>query len=51
MKCILMNKNIEALITEYDAITKGFNKIYEIKKINFVPIGVVIIRTILDKTL
>lgn len=34
MKCIIMNKNTEVLVTEYDVITKGFNKLYEVKKLN-----------------
>lgn len=38
MKCVLMNKNTEVLIVEYDVIIKGFNKIYEIKNINFAPL-------------
>ena len=38
MKCILMNKNTEVLTAEYDTITKGFNKLYEIKNIDFAPI-------------
>lgn len=38
MKCILMNKNTEVLLVEYDVITKGFNKLYEIKNISFAPI-------------
>lgn len=38
MKCVLMNKNTEVLIAEYDVIVKGFNKIYEIKNIDFAPL-------------
>lgn len=38
MKCVLMNKNTEILIAEYDTITKGFNKLYEIKNIEFAPV-------------
>lgn len=38
MKCILMNKNREVLIAEYDTITKGFNKLYEINDIKFAPV-------------
>ncbi|MBQ4584402.1 MAG: hypothetical protein IJA94_05900 [Bacilli bacterium] len=38
MKCILMNKNTEVLIAEYDVIVKGFNKLYDIKNINFAPL-------------
>ena len=33
-----MNKNTEVLIAEYDAIVKGFNKLYDIKNINFAPL-------------
>ena len=46
MKCVLMNKNTEVLILEYDVILKGFNKIYEIENINFAPL---IIKKIYDK--
>lgn len=38
MKCILMNKNKEVLIAEYDTITKGFNKLYEVKNIEYAPL-------------
>ena len=37
MKCILMNKNIEVLIAEYDDATSVFTKIYEVKNIDYVP--------------
>ena len=37
MKCILMNKNTEVLIAEYDDAVKVFTKIYEIKNINYAP--------------
>ncbi len=37
MKCILMNKNIEVLIAEYDNATSVFTKIYEVKNIDYVP--------------
>ncbi len=37
MKCILMNKNTEVLVTEYDETSKFFDKIYEIKNINYAP--------------
>lgn len=37
MKCILMNKNTEVLLAEYDTITKGFNKLYKIKNIDYAP--------------
>lgn len=38
MKCILMNKNREVLVAEYDTITKGFNKLYEVKNMAFAPL-------------
>ena len=38
MKCIIMNKNREVLVAEYDTITKGFNKLYEIKNMDFAPL-------------
>ena len=38
MKCILMNKNTEVMIVNYDTIIKGFNEIYEIKNIDFAPV-------------
>lgn len=38
MKCILMNKNTEILVAEYNSILKGFDKLYEIKDINFAPV-------------
>ena len=37
MKCILMNKNIEVLIVEYDTATGVFTKIYKVKNINYAP--------------
>lgn len=38
MKCILMNKNTEVMVLEYNTILKGFDKIYEIKNIEFSPV-------------
>lgn len=38
MKCILMNKDKEVLTAEYDIITKGFNKLYEIINIDYAPL-------------
>ena len=38
MKCILMNKNMEVLVAEYDTITKGFNKLYEIRNMDYSPL-------------
>lgn len=38
MICTLMNKNAEVLIAEYDEGIKGFNKIIEIKNIEYAPL-------------
>lgn len=37
MKCVLMNKNVEVLVAEYDDAVKAFTKIIEVKNINYVP--------------
>ncbi len=37
MKCILMNKNIEVLIAEYNNISKFFDEIIDIKNIDYAP--------------
>ncbi len=37
MKCILMNKNVEVLIAEYNETSKFFDQIYEIKNILYAP--------------
>ena len=37
MKCILMNKNIEVLVAEYDEVAKAFIKIIEVKNICYAP--------------
>lgn len=37
MKCILMNKNIEVLVLEYDSIVGSFSKVYEVYDINYAP--------------
>lgn len=37
MKCILMNKNIEVLVAEYNLVSKFFDVIYEVKNIDFAP--------------
>ena len=37
VKCILMNKNREVLIAEYDSATSVFTKIYEVKDITYAP--------------
>ena len=38
MKCILMNKNTETLILEYNTILNGFSEIYEIINIEYSPL-------------
>ncbi len=37
MKRILMNKNVEVLVADYDSATSVFTKIYEVKDINYAP--------------
>lgn len=37
MKCILMNKNTEVLVANYDSGLKTFNEIIEIKNIDYAP--------------
>ena len=37
MKRILMNKNVEVLIAEYDPATSVFTKIYDVKNIHYAP--------------
>ena len=37
MKCTLMNKNKEVLVTEYNETSKFFDHIYEVKDINYAP--------------
>ena len=37
MKCILMNKNTEVLIAEYNENSKFFDKIYEVYNIDYAP--------------
>ena len=37
MKCILMNKNIEVLVAEYNVASKFFDKIIEVKNIDYAP--------------
>ena len=37
MKCILMNKNTEILLTEYDSASSTFTKIYEVYNILYAP--------------
>lgn len=37
MKCILMNKNTEVLMAEYDSANGVFSKIYEVYNIDYAP--------------
>ncbi len=37
MKCVLMNKNTEVLVAEYNEDSKFFDKIYQIKNIEYSP--------------
>ena len=37
MKCILMNKNTEVLVAEYDGAIKSFTKVIEVKNIDYAP--------------
>ncbi len=37
MKCILMNKNTEVLVAEYNAVSKFFDRIIEVKNIDYAP--------------
>ena len=37
MKCILMNKNTEVLVAEYNTVSKFFDKIIEVKNIDYAP--------------
>lgn len=37
MKCILMNKNIEVLVSDYDTANGVFSKIYDIYNIDYAP--------------
>lgn len=37
MKCILMNKNTEVLLAEYNDVSKFFDKIIEVYDINYAP--------------
>lgn len=47
MKCILMNKNTEILVAEYNSVLNGFSEIYEIKSIEYAP--VIIYNTYISK--
>ena len=37
MKCILMNKNIEVLLADYDSATGVFINVYEVYNIDYAP--------------
>lgn len=37
MKCTLMNKNTEVMLTEYDSATGVFTKVYDVYNINYAP--------------
>ena len=37
MKCILMNKNIEVLLADYDSATGGFINVYDINNRDYAP--------------
>lgn len=38
MKCILMNKNIEVLVAEYQSSIATFTQVYEVKNIDYAPL-------------
>ena len=38
MKCILMNKNTEVIVLEYNTILNGFSEVYKIKNIEYAPL-------------
>ena len=37
MKCVLMNKNTEVLVAEYNEVSKFFDRIIEVKNIKYAP--------------
>ena len=37
MKCVLMNKNAEVLVAEYNEVSKFFDRIIEVKNIHYAP--------------
>ena len=37
MKCVLMNKNTEVLVLEYDSAVKAFTKVIEVVNIDYAP--------------
>ncbi len=45
MKCVLMNKNTEILVAEYEQALAVFTKVYEVKNMDYAPI---IIKTACD---
>ena len=38
MKCVLMNKNVEVLVADYNGVSKFFDKIIEVKNIDYAPL-------------
>lgn len=38
MKCVLMNKNSEIAILEYNEVLSGFDRIYEIIDMDYAPL-------------
>ncbi len=46
MKCILMNKNTEVLVAEYDTELSTWSEIYEVKNIDYAPL---VIRNVYNK--
>ncbi len=40
MKFILMNKDVEVMIVDYNTVLKGFDEIIEIKKITYAPVNI-----------
>ena len=38
MKRVLMNKNTEVLLLEYNEVLNGFDKIYDVININYAPL-------------
>ena len=37
MKCVLMNKNTEVLLADYDSATGGFTSVEEVYNIDYAP--------------
>ncbi len=40
MKCILMNKNVEVMVLEYNEVLKGFDLILDVKNIKYAPLNI-----------